>query len=622
MPNFSRHPFRHAPDGNDDHSAIADDNGRRSTRLRLLLNRRETKLACIVLLLVVVGFGCLLGVRAFEAKSNLEQARSSAKHAKDALLQGDTGDASHWAADAHAHAQAARDATHSLSWNVAAVVPWLGSPFKAGQQISDVVLGLATDVLQPSADVGVAMSPSRLLQGGRVDVQLLRREEPALSKISADAARLDAEAGAISDPEYVSLLRDARTQLQSQTSEIAKVIENSALAARLAPMMMGAAGPRTYFIGFQTNAEARSTGGLLGGFGILRFDNGTPTVDTLAPNTEFSDHSFTPLDLGPEFTEQYGHSNPTTDFRNSNLSPHFPYAAQIWRSMWAQQTGMNVDGVISIDPVALSYILGAVGPIAMPDGEVVTSDNIVELTESTSYIRFPTDQIARKNYLQDIAKEVVKKLSGPVESPRRLLDALGKAVSERRIAVWSSSPADQKILEVTPLAYAVPDDRAPYAQVVINNLGGNKLDYYLKSKIEYVADGCDGERRMSTVTIRLTNTLQDARVLPDFVAAPSGQPPGIKTMVPNGTMVSSVRLLATAGATLASALADGQRVPVFPGTERGHPTFEVQVAIPPGQSGELSFRLSEPTAPGTPRVPVQPLRDSATPVVSVPECSR
>ena len=565
-------------------------------------------MAGILLLLVVVGLGCWLGVRAFEAKSSLEQARNSAQQAKDALLQGDTGDASKWADDARSHAQAARDATHSLPWNIAAVVPWLGSPFKTGQQISDVVLGLAADVLQPSADVGVAISPDRLLEGGRVDVQLLRREEPELSKISADAVRLDADARAISDPRYLSLLRDARSQLQGQTSEIAKVLENSALAARLAPTMMGADGPRTYFMGFQTNAEARSTGGLLGGFGILRFDNGTPTVDTLAPNTEFSDQHFTPIDLGPEFTEQYGHANPTTDFRNSNLSPHFPYAAQIWKSMWAQQTGMNVDGVIAIDPVALSYILGAVGSVTMPDGEVVTKDNVVELTESTAYVRFPTDQTARKNYLQDIAKEVVKKITGPVESPRKLLDALGKAISERRIAVWSSSPADQKLLEETPLAHVVPDDPAPYAEVVINNLGGNKLDYYLKTEIEYAADGCDGEKRMSTVTIRLTNTLQDGRSLPDYVAAPDGQPPGIRTMVPNGTMVSSVRLLATTGATLVSALADGQRVLVFPGTERGHPSFEVQVAIPPGQTGELSFHLSEPTSPGAPRVPIQPLR--------------
>jgi hypothetical protein len=611
--NLSRwRPFRRTPDADDDHSA--DDDGKPSSR-------RDAKLAGILLLLALIGFGCWLGVRAFEAKSGLEQARNSAQQAKDALLQGDTADASQWADDARSHAQAARAATHSLPWSIAAVVPWLGSPFKTGQQISDVVLGLATDVLQPSADVGVAIAPDQLLADGRVDLQLLRREEPELSKISADAARLDAAAMAISDPRYVSLLRDARSQLQGQTSEIAKVLENSALAARLAPTMMGADGPRTYFMAFQTNAEARGTGGLLGGYGVLRFDNGTPTVDSLGANTGLGGIS-APIDLGPEFATQYRSTHPLTDFRNSNQSSHFPYAAQIWKSMWAQQSGMNVDGVIAIDPVALSYILGAVGPVTMPDGEVITRDNVVELTESTAYVRFSTDQIARKNYLQDIANEVVKKITGPIESPSALLDALGRAVSERRIAVWSSSEGDQKLLEETPLAHEVPDDPAPYAGVVINNLGGNKLDYYLKSKVEYVADACNGDRRVSTVTIRLTNTLQDVRSLPGYMAAPNGQPPEVQTMVPNGTMVSSVRLLATTGATLVSALADGQRVPVFPGTERGHPSFEVQVAIPPGQSGELSFHLSEPTSPGLPRVPSQPLLDTVIPAISVPECSR
>jgi hypothetical protein len=29
--------------------------------------------------------------------------------------------------------------------------------------------------------------------------------------------------------------------------------------------------------------------------------------------------------------------------------------------------------------------------------------------------------------------------------------------------------------------------------VVINNLGGNKLDYYLTRHIEYSAGGCDGK---------------------------------------------------------------------------------------------------------------------------------
>jgi len=571
-------------------------------------------------LVAVIAVGVWLGFRAQTAKTNLEQARASAQQTKDALLQGNTGDAARFAGDAQTHAQAARDATHSLPWNIVSVVPWLGSPFQTGQQISDVVLGLTAEVLKPAADVGTTIAPNQLLADGRLDVEALRREEPVLGKIAAAAARLDADAKAISNPLYLSVIGEARSQLQAQTLDISRLLGGTAIAAKLAPSMMGADGPRSYFMGFQTNAEARGTGGLLGGFGILRFDDGKPSVDTLGKNTEF-DMPFKPFSLGQDFDQQYGFTKPTTDIRNSNQSSHFPYAAQIWKSMWAQQSGMNVDGVVAIDPVALSYILGATGPVMMPGGETVMESNVVELTESAVYDRFPTDQPARKQYLQDVASEVVKKISGPVKSPRKLFDALGRAVSERRIAVWSSSPADQKLLEETPLAHEVPDDPAPYAGVVINNLGGNKMDYYLERQIEYVADGCDGDTRLSTVTVRLTNTLSDAASLSEYVAGHGGFFTGLADNVPKGAMLTSVRLLATQGAQLLSIRANDTDIRVFGALERGHPSYEAQVAISPGKTAVLTFRLSEPTAPGEARVPVQPLIGDVTPTVLVPTCA-
>ncbi|WP_179474473.1 DUF4012 domain-containing protein [Mycolicibacterium vinylchloridicum] len=615
---FSRRRFNDDPADDD---AILTDEG--DDDERRWFQRREVVWGALAALLIVVAFGCWLGLRAQQAKSALEQARHSAQQTKDALLQGNTKDASRFAADAQSHAQAARDATHSVPWSIVSVVPWLGSPFKTGQQISDVVLGLAADVLKPVADAGTTIAPDQLLANGRLDVQALRKEEPALREIAANAARLDAAAQAIAVPSYLSAVDGARTQLQAQATDISRLLGDTALAAQLAPSMLGADGPRSYFMGFQTNAEARGTGGLLGGFGILRFDDGKPSVDSLGPNTEL-DKKFTPFSINPEFDEQYGFTNPTTDSRNSNQSSHFPYAAQIWKSLWSQQTGMNVDGVIAIDPVALSYILGATGPVTLPGGETVTKDNVVELTESTVYARFPdpADQSGRKQYLQDIATEVVKKITKPVESPRKLLNALGRAVSERRIAVWSSNPADQKLLEETPLAHVIPDDPAPYADVVINNLGGNKMDYYLDRQIEYVADGCDGDKRNSTVTVRLTNTLKDTAGLPDYVAGRLGFFPEFAGDIPRGTMLTSVRLLATQGAEVNGVLVNGKRTRVFGSTERGHPSFESQVAIPPGQTVELTFRLTEPNSPGAARVPVQPLADHPTPKVSVPVCSK
>ena len=572
-----------------------------------------------VLLLAVVGMACWIAVGALQAKSSLEQARTSAQSAKSALLDGNTSAASASADDALAQARAAHGATHSLPWDLFAAVPWLGSPFKTGQQVTEVVLGLASDVLRPAADVGIAISPERLYRDGRVDVDTLRKQEPQLTNLSASAERLNDQAAAITDPRYVSLMSDARSQLQEQISSVTSVIENAALAARLAPSMMGADGPRTYFMGFQTNAEARGTGGLLGGYGILRFDNGVPTVDTLAPNTDLAD-AVAPIELGFEYDQQYGYAQPFTDFKNSNLSPHFPYAAQIWKAMWAEQTGIEVDGVIAIDPVALSYILGAVGPVKMPDGEVISQENVVELTESTAYARFPTDQNARKQYLQDIANAVVTKMTGQVRSPRRLLDALGKSVSERRIAVWSALPEEQDLLEQTPLAHVLPDVDAPFAAVVINNLGGNKLDYYLRPQIEYVADECAGETRASTVNVKLTNAVPDVP-LPDYVASTAGLSPQLGIAVPKGTNITSVRLFATKHAELSSAMLNGERVPAILGEENGHPVFEVQAIIPPGQTADISFRLSEPTVPGKPRVESQPLVTTVVPDVSVPVCA-
>lgn len=596
-----------------------------------------TGASLLILSVIFVGW---LGHGAYQAKSSLEQAKVSAEHSKESLLGGKPEDAIRWAEDAKFHANQARAATHSPPWNVLTPVPLLGSPFKAVQQISDVVVDLTDDVLLPTATIGDSISPDKLIDGTRLDLQLLRAKQPLIGELAAAASRLDAQAQAITKPAFVSIVAKARTQLQDQISILARLLGNTAIAAQVAPSMMGADGPRTYLMAFQNNAEARGTGGLLGGFGILRFNDGLPTVDMLAPNTKL-DEATADVNLGADFNRVYGWANPLTDFRNSNLSSHFPYAAQIWKSMWEGQSDVRIDGVVAIDPIALSYVLGVTGPATLSDGEVINQDNVVELTESTAYARFPVIPLAppglspveaarydnaaaailRKRYLQEIASAVVKKMTEAVPAPRRLLDALGKAATERRIAVWSAFPADQKLLEETPLAHVIPDDAAPYAEVVINNLAGNKMDYYLRRKIEFAADGCNAQMRNSTITVELTNTASADKPLPEYVGGASGLRNDIPLEVSNGTMVTSVRVIATKGARLMSVTANGKRTSAITHVERGHPTFEVQVAIPLGKRADLSFQLSEPTSPGSPRVPVQPLVDNISPIVLVPSCS-
>ncbi len=599
------------------------DAGRRRVRHRLSgeeiatqrKKRRRVQIVSGAALLVAVGFTGWLGYEGLQARSDLETAQDFALQAKDALLSGDTQKASRAADDADRYARNTQNSVDSFPWRLTSAVPLIGDPLDSARQMTAIVSGLTRDVLLPAVDAGSAVAPDQLiLDGARINLTALRDAAPVLETTAAAITDLDAQAQAV-DSTYVGPIDDARVQLQKHVSELSGLLNNTATAAKIAPAMLGADGPRSYFVGFQTNAEARGTGGLLGGFGVARAIDGAVSVADVTSNREFR-FDYAPIDLGPEFEQAYGRSRPTQDFRNSNISSHFPYAGRIWQSMWQQETGERVDGAIATDPVALSYVLDVVGDVVLPDGETITADNVVESTESTAYTRFGDDQAARKNYLETVAQTVVRKLAGSVSRPQALLEALGRAAGEGRLAVWSSVPEEQEVLATVPLGQVVPDDPAPYAGVVINNLGGNKLDYYLEREILYTAGPCEGETRDSAVTVRLTNTLP-AGDYTDYVAGMFDNPVG----APVGTNLSDVGLLATQGATLEKVTVDGTPVFGFGGKELGHPKFSVQVPVRSGETVEVVYELTEPVAPGNPRVPLQPLVDRPSVKVDAPPCN-
>ncbi len=163
------------------------------------------------------------------------------------------------------------------------------------------------------------------------------------------------------------------------------------------------------------------------------------------------------VDLGPEFSEHYGYNGPTKAWVNSNLSPHFPYAGQIWTALWKNQSGMTVDGVLAIDPTGLSYLLAAAGPVTLDDGTKVSAKNVVDLTLRDAYARFDKDERSRDGFLTKVltaAADAVldQKASGPA-----LLKGLSRAASERRLLLWSPDAETEQALGQRPLAGRLPD---------------------------------------------------------------------------------------------------------------------------------------------------------------------
>ena len=141
-------------------------------------------------------------------------------------------------------------------------------------------------------------------------------------------------------------------------------LNSAADAAHLAPGMLGADGQRNYLLMIQNNAEVRASGGIPGALAILTLDNGKLTLGAQSSASELGQMS-PPLSVDPE-QEQIYSSRLGEYMHDVNLTPDFPTAASTAQAIWEKKTGQRVDGVISLDPVALSYLLKATGPVKSP----------------------------------------------------------------------------------------------------------------------------------------------------------------------------------------------------------------------------------------------------------------
>lgn len=216
-----------------------------------------------------------------------------------------------------------------------------------------------------------------------------------------------------------------------------------------------------------------------------------------------------------------------------------------------------------------------------------------------------------------ISSAVIDQIGSMKGNTGALLEALGNGVQERRIMVYSNNSQEQKILETTALGHQLPGTSAPYMNVTVGNVAGNKIDYYLRREISYTAGSCEGQSRESTATISLTNTLDDLS-LPEYVIGSLGAP---QAKLAKGTSLANVQFTLTKGAVLQELTVNGKSVLYSTGTLYGHPVVFTQVPIPAGETVEVKAALAEPTsAHGEAVVPVQPLVDNPTPTVDVPVC--
>jgi hypothetical protein len=547
--------------------------------------------AVLTVAIVLVGW---VGVRAVLARGELESAIPLATAMQQQVVAGDGDAARLTGLELGDRAAAAASLTSDPIWRMFEGVPSLGKNLAIVGQLAEVVDALAQDAVIPLADVagGISVDDFRPVDG-KIDLAPIVAIQPAVTDAATAIVAAQRQVSGIDATGTIGEVVAATNQLQAAVDNAADAASALDKAVRIVPAMLGANGPRNYLLLVQNPAELRSSGGIVGAIALINTENGAIQLTQQTSGASFLRFPEPVLELPAETRGLYG--DITGQFMlNVGLTPDFKTSAELAREMWRLKYGVQVDGVLAIDPIALGYILSATGPVALPTGDVLSSENAVTLLLSEVYARYeePAEQDA---FFAAAAASVFSTVAAGDVDPLALIAALGKAGSENRVRVWSAGEEDQQVLADTTLAGSLPvsDTDTQRFGLYLNDATGAKMDTHLdvNTRVGQATCRSDGKRNYAVeVTLANTASVDAGETLPPYVTG------GGSFGVSPGNIKTIVSLYGSGDLENLGLIQDGQVVPYHPASDDGYQVSALSVELTPGQNTVIRYNWlsSEP----------------------------
>ncbi len=539
-----------------------------------------------VLLVVVVGGAVWVGVKALTVKDELEAARPLLSSVKDKVL---SGEASQAQADADAladHAAKARDAASGPAWWLAEQLPTIGENLRAVRIVAESVDNVVDQAVVPAVGLGDALSPAVFKPvDGAVNLAAIESVLPVLEQSSTALTTAKSDIGSIDTGGLIGPVKSAVTQIETMVGEIEPALATAKSLAPVLPGLLGADGPKNYLLVFENSAEVRPLGGIAGAQILITADQGKVSIAQQTSGREFAFESeqfadsHLPREARDLFLVPFG-----VQSQNNTLTPRVEVAADLTRSMWQNQRGATADTVLFIDPIALSYILEATGPLALPDGSSLTAQNSTDILMNGVYQQFPDDADAQDAYFSAVAATAFGSImNGDVDIPS-FISAVQKAGAERRLLASSTDQAVQDLVVDAGLQGRMPQETANAHEigVYLSDFLGSKMDYYLRTAIAVGQQQCTDGSRKVRVQVTATNILDPAAVdgLTTFITGAGGN--GFR--VPLGDLRVFTYVYAPEGATISSITGSTSQDDSTTGTDGTYPVARAVIQSAPGES--------------------------------------
>jgi hypothetical protein len=466
--------------------------------------------------------GLLLALSAFtavSARGSLEEGLRSVEEGIDAARVGDrqaTIDTLHRAGDALRRAQADTDSALAIP---TLALPGVGPNMSALRSAVDEGVKLTEAALTTALQVDPeALRP----RGGRVDLAAVAATQMPLARVVTALERAQERLRSVHSP---WLLAPVQHRLATVIDHIDRFLPGARIAedaAEASPSLLGAGQPRRYLVLFVTPVEGRGSG-FPGNFAELTVADGRMSLGRFGRSSELVAAPGSPRRTisGPaDFLARYGRFDPAAGFIDVASSPDLPTVAEVYRELYPQAGGKPIDGVIRVDPVGLAALLRYTGPIEVASArKALTAENAADYLLREQYVTFTGAANAERiDVLDDLGHATFDRLTRvDLPGPQQLARDLGPMVQGQHLSMTTFDDTSRRLLDRTGLTGAVPPVNGDQIGVIINDIGGSKIDLFLERDIEYRASwDPDTGTIDATATVTLRNNAPAAG-LPDYI---------------------------------------------------------------------------------------------------------
>jgi hypothetical protein len=192
--------------------------------------------------------------------------------------------------------------------------------------------------------------------------------------------------------------------------------------------------PNRWLIATQNLAEARGTGGILGSFAVVRFDETGPHLEEAGSDQTLADYGPVVYESLPIDTATMWGVEPNL-WQDINPSSHAPYAANQIYDSWLRYKGQKLAGVIFVGQGWAQNVVGLLGS-AQVNGVRLDSSNTADFLAKGIYSKYP-DVFKKNDFVKQLMVKLGARLSTGKLDFKGFIQALEGNLTGDKLFAWA-----------------------------------------------------------------------------------------------------------------------------------------------------------------------------------------